>query len=243
MAEQASRHERRARDGFRFPVAARRAGPRAWAGRNAGVTGLWLWMSLCIVSATALGDPLVGQSPVAVVEQTSLQMIKALVDNRQALHEDPQKIYGLIDTIALPHFDIDAIVRQVLGSAWTRATPEQRSAFKAAFQTFILNTYAKQLLAYSDEKLTVLPVPANALQSNYLMVRTEIQSSSGQPISVDYRLRRADGVWKIIDFTVEGISLVINYRQSFASQIRHEGLNAVIDALTRHNDQFRLEAG
>ena len=242
MAEQAFGHERCASDAFRPPLAAWSARPGVWTGRNASVIGLWLWMSLCIVSGTAVGAPMAGKSPVAVVEQTSLQMIKALVDNRQALHEDPQKVYGLIDTIALPHFDIDAIVRQVLGSAWARATPEQRSAFKAAFQTFILNTYAKQLLAYSDEKLTVLPVPADALQSDYVMVRTEIQSSGGQPISVDYRLRRRDGAWKIIDFTVEGISLVINYRQSFAGQIRHQGLNAVIDALTRHNDQFRLEA-
>jgi phospholipid transport system substrate-binding protein len=243
MAEQTSRHEWRASDAFRPPVVARMARPGVWAGRNASVTGLWLWMSLCVFSGTAVGAPLAGKSPVAVVEQTSQQMIKALVENRQALQKDPQKVYGLIDTIALPHFDIDAIVRQVLGSAWARATPEQRSAFKAAFQTFILNTYAKQLLAYSDEKLTVLPVPPDALRSGYVMVRTEIQSSGGQPISVDYRLRRKEGVWKIIDFTVEGISLVINYRQSFAGQIRHEGLNAVIDALTRHNDQFKLEAG
>jgi phospholipid transport system substrate-binding protein len=230
-------------DVFQDPLDTPGAVPTVRAGRDTAMVSLWLGLWLCIISGTAGGAPLAGQSPVAVVEQTSQQMITALAENRAALKKDPQKVYGLIDTIALPHFDIDAIVRQVLGSAWRRATPEQRSAFQAAFQTFILNIYAKQLLAYSDEKLTVLPVPADASQANYVMVRTEIQRGSGQPISVDYRLQRKDGAWKIIDFTVEGISLVINYRQSFATQIRRDGLNAVIESLARHNSQFKLQGG
>jgi phospholipid transport system substrate-binding protein len=242
MAVNANMRERYLTDVFQQPLETPDGVPAVPAGRAARVS-LWLCLSLCIISGTAHGAPLAEQSPAAVVEQTSQEMINALAENRDALKKEPQKVYGLIDTIVLPHFDIDAIVRQVLGSAWRRATPEQRSAFQAAFQTFILNIYAKQLLAYSDEKLTVLPVPADASQANYVMVRTEIQRGSGQPISVDYRLQRKDGAWKIIDFTVEGISLVINYRQSFAGQIRRDGLNAVIDALARHNSQFRLEGG
>jgi phospholipid transport system substrate-binding protein len=106
-----------------------------------------------------------------------------------------------------------------------------------------MNIYAKHLLAYSDEKLTVLPVPASALQTGHVMVRTQIHSGSGPAIAVDYRLRQKDAAWKIIDFTVEGISLVINYRQTFAGQIRRDGLNSVIDALARHNSEFKLEGG
>lgn len=241
MAARAYRREAHMTDVFRDLLG---TPDRARAVRAGGaMISLWLCLSLCIIPATAGGAPLAGQSPAAVVEQTSQQMINALAENRDALNRDPRKVYGLIDTIALPHFDIDAIVRQVLGSAWRRATPEQRGAFQAAFQTFIMNTYARQLLAYSDEKLTVLPVPADALQADYVMVRTEIQSGSGQPISVDYRLRNKNGAWKIIDFTVEGISLVINYRQSFATQIRRDGLNAVIESIARHNSQFKLPGG
>ena len=243
MAARAYMRERYTVDAVQDPLETPDSVPAVRTGPVIAVIRLWLCVSLCVISGTAGAAPLARQSPAAVVEQTSQHMINALAQNRDALNKDPRKVYGLIDSIALPHFDIDAIVRQVLGSAWRRATPEQRSAFKAAFQTFIMNTYAKQLLTYSDEKLTVLPVPADAVQTGYVMVRTQIQSGSGPAIAVDYRLRQKDAAWKIVDFTVEGISLVINYRQSFAGQIRRNGLNAVIDALARHNSQFRLEGG
>jgi phospholipid transport system substrate-binding protein len=46
-----------------------------------------------------------------------------------------------------------------------------------------------------------------------------------------------DGAWKVYDVTVDGVSLVTNYRGSFASQIREGGIEAVIDDLKQRNQQ------
>ncbi len=48
------------------------------------------------------------------------------------------------------------------------------------------------------------------------------------------------GEWKIYDFCVEGVSLVLNYKQSFAEQIKNDGLDALIANLAKKNDEFNL---
>lgn len=195
------------------------------------VVGLFFW-----ASAAAAMLP-----PDKVIEQTSEQMIAALDENRDALGTDSGLVYALIDKIALPHFDIETIARQILGKTWRKASPDQRQRFSHEFQTFIMNTYAKQLMRYSDEQIRVEPLKAEALKSHYVTVRSQIDTRNAGPIAVDYRLHMQDGEWKICDFTVEGVSLVINYRASFASEIRKSGLDALIDRLAEHNAQFKLD--
>lgn len=40
-------------------------------------------------------------------------------------------------------------------------------------------------------------------------------NTKGEEISVVYRLRRADGKWKVYDALVENVSIINNYRSQF----------------------------
>ena len=180
-------------------------------------------------------------SPEAIIKQTSEQMIKALNDNRSKLDSNPDSIYELIDTIALPHFDIEAIVRSVLGKYCRQASTEQHRAFETEFQTLIMHTYAQALLRYTDEVVRVFPVPADTLKTNRVKVRSLIEGKHSQPVSILYRMRLKKGEWKIYDFSVEGVSLVLTYRQSFSEQIRNSGLDTLVRNLARKNAAFRLQ--
>lgn len=200
---------------------------------------LVLLLSLSFTAVVTAAQAL--PSPDLVVEQTAQQMIAALKENRAALETDPSRIYALIDRIALPHFDIETIARQILGKSWRTASAQQRQQFSSEFQTFIMDTYAKQLLKYSDQRLQVDPVSPEALSARYVAVHTRIVTGGADPISIDYRMHMKDGAWKICDFTVEGVSLVINYRHSFAAEIRKSGLDALIHKLAELNARFKLE--
>ena len=196
-----------------------------------------LWCALALLNGC---NAQAVQSPEEVVEQTSQRMIDALTENKAALKNDPKIVYDLIETIALPHFDVDYVVRLILGKYWRKATPEQRERFTTAFQVLIMNTYAKALLTYSGEKVRVLPVSGGESEAHTLIVHSLVESEGAKPIEVNYRMRKKQGDWKVIDFTVENVSLILNYKHSFAEQIQHYGLDALIASIERKNADFRF---
>jgi phospholipid transport system substrate-binding protein len=195
-------------------------------------------MTLGLLWFVLLCDPVWAaiQPPQQVVQDTSTQMLEALRKNREVLRQDPSRLYGLVDQIILPKFDFELISRWVLGRAWQQATPEQRRHFAEEFQTLLVRSYSNALLEYVDEEFQILP-PRGAVSGNEATVRTEVRLRTGQPIQINYSMYLRDGAWKVIDVTVEGVSLVTNYRSTFASQIRSSGLDTVIADLRQRNAQ------
>ncbi|MDG4605005.1 MAG: ABC transporter substrate-binding protein [Candidatus Contendobacter sp.] len=191
-----------------------------------------LGLLLLILGGNALWAA--ARAPQDVVQDTSARMVDALRKNRTALDRDPGRLYELVHQIVLPNFDFELMSRWVLGRAWQQATPEQRRRFTEEFRTLLVRTYAKALLEYSDEEIRVLPQPAMA-DGNETTVRTEVKPKTGQPIPINYSMHLGNDVWRVYDVTVEGVSLVTNYRSTFASQIRNNGLDALIADLRQRN--------
>lgn len=175
------------------------------------------------------------QTPQELIEDTSAKMITALRENKAELQADNSKLYGLVREIVLPHFDFDLMSRWVLGRYWRQATPEQRRQFVDEFRTLLVRSYAGALLEYSDEDISFPPSPEVAEDAEKATVRSMVGSERQDPIPINYSLRRRDGDWKVYDVKVDGISLVINYRSTFANQIRDDGMDAVISDLQQRN--------
>lgn len=175
-----------------------------------------------------------GQAPQEIVKDTSAQMLDALRKNRATLDQNPSRLYGLVNQIVLPHFDFELMSRWVLGKAWQQASPEQRHRFTEAFRVLLIRTYAKALLEYSDDEIRVLS-PSAKVEGDDATVRTEVNPKTGQPIPINYSMHLGGDVWKVYDVTVGGVSLVTNYRSAFASQVRNQGLDAVIADLQQRN--------
>lgn len=175
------------------------------------------------------------ESPQAMIESTAQQMQQALRANRQALQADRSKIYGLVHQIVLPHFDFDLMSQWVLGKHWRDATPEQRAQFTDQFRTLLVRSYAGALLEYADDKIIYPAQPAVPSGAQEAKVNSVVQVKNGEPININYSLRYRNGAWKVYDVTVNGVSLVINYRSTFANQIQEGGMNAVIQDLRERN--------
>jgi phospholipid transport system substrate-binding protein len=172
--------------------------------------------------------------PLEVIQDTSAQMLDALRRNYAALKQDSSQIYELVDQIVLPNFDFELMSRWVLGRAWQQASPEQRRRFADEFRTLLVRTYAKALLEYANEDVRVLPHPGVA-DGREATVKTEVRLKAGQPIQINYSMHLNPEGWKVYDVTVDGVSLVTNYRGTFASQIRASGIDAVIADLQQRN--------
>lgn len=169
-----------------------------------------------------------------VVKVTADSVIARLTAERTELEEHPEKLYSLINELVIPHFDFVSMSKWVLGRNWRDATEAQQDKFVNEFRTLLVRTYAKALLEYSNETINYLPVENNP-DSNIVVVKTEIHQPGAKPVAINYSMHVSGGEWKVVDVTVDGISLVATYRGSFASEIRKSGMDALIAKLTERN--------
>lgn len=170
--------------------------------------------------------------PKELIEISAKKMLTELDANRAAYRKDPTRVHKLVDEVLLPNFDTEYAARMVLGKHWRTAMPEQRRRFIGAFYQSLLENYGSALLEFTADKLVVLPFRGDANATN-VTVRTEVKTSSGTRVPVNYSMRKTAGGWKAWDVTIEGISYVRNFKADFGSEIDQKGLEAVIERLER----------
>ncbi len=188
------------------------------------------------LSLLTTGQVLAAQAPQALVEETSKLMLTKLKEEAAVIKAEPGRIYELVNQIVLPHFDFEYMSQMVLAKFWQRATPAQKKAFVDEFRTLLVRTYATSLNQYTDQKLTFKPFRADA-RPELATVHSEVAQPGGFPIPIDYRLRLEGGQWKVFDVVIDGVSLVTNYRSSFAKEVRDAGLDSLIKTLADRNKQ------
>ncbi len=190
-----------------------------------------LLLGLALNSAVAVAGDL---DPESLVRQTSDRMLVVLKEQHDLIQAEPERLYGLVDDIVLPHFDFERMARWVLGKHWKRASPDQQQRFVNEFRTLLVRTYGTALLEYRDQQIKFLPLRM-AEGSEDVTVRTEVVKPGGVPIPISYSMfHRADG-WKVYDVAIDGISLVSNYRSSFSTEIKDQGMDKLIQRLVERN--------
>lgn len=197
---------------------------------------LFVFALLAALSLTSAWGALPTDSAQQLVRETADRMMQALRTNQETLERDSTKLYGMVNQIVLPHFDFPKMSQWVLGKYWRQATAEQRQRFTDEFRTLLVRTYASSLLEYADDRIVYPPLTAPA-EAAEVTVSSEVEQPAAQPIQINYRMHEKDGAWKVYDVSVNGVSLVTNYRSSFASQIRNEGMDTLIRKLSERNDK------
>lgn len=191
-------------------------------------------LSLLLVGALAVSVAFAAMSPQELVKQTSKRMIDALQHEKTDLKKNPQRVTQLVNEIVLPHFDFARMSKLALGRYWRRADEKQQQEFTDQFRALLVRTYRSALTEYRDQTISFLPFNDNP-DSGDVTVKTEVEQPGGSTIPIDYRLRLVGGEWKVYDVIIDGVSLVINYRSSFSSEIRQSGIDGLIDKLRKRN--------
>jgi phospholipid transport system substrate-binding protein len=131
-------------------------------------------------------------------------------------------------------FDIPAMARLSVGPAWTSLSEAQRQQVTDSFGRYISAIYADRFDSYAGQQLQVIgEQPAAA----GIMVRSQIIKANGEPVKVDYMMRRTGDSWLISDIYLDGaISEVATRRSEFAAILKTDGVDGLIAALNRKAD-------
>jgi len=140
----------------------------------------------------------------------------------------------LIRAAAAEIFDFPEISRRTLAIHWQARTPTEREEFAALFSDLLESSYISKIESYSGEKIQYV---AETNDGNQAVVRTRIVSKQGVETPVDYRMLLQDGRWRAYDVTIEGVSLVANYRAQFNSIIQRSGYTDLVARLKARQDE------
>jgi len=191
-------------------------------------------LTIATIAFASVANASETKTPDQVISETTNRMLAALKRDHNLISQHPSRVHELANQIIMPHVDFQRMSSWVLGKYWRRATAEQKQQFPAQFRGLILRTYATALSEYTDETINYLPMRTKD-DAKEVTVRTVIERSAGPGIPVAYRMHQVEKNWKVYDISIDGISLVNNYRRSFSNEIRRHGLNSLIKKLAAKN--------
>ena len=121
-------------------------------------------------------------------------------------------------------FDFEAMSRFILAPNWQAATDAQRKKFVDLYTRILEDTYIERIEAYTNEKVKFLN---EKTREDKAMVDTIIVGTSTQ-IPVDYKLWLDKDKWRVYDVSIEGVSLVRNFQETYKQVIRKDGIDGLL---------------
>lgn len=165
----------------------------------------------------------------ALIELTVDDVLKIL--NDAALDTPGRR--SKLEELAWERFDFTTMSRAVVAKYWRRFSDDQKAAFVAEFKGFLARTYGDRIERYTTETVDI--VGQRITSRGNVLVMTKIVGGEYGGAEVEYMLHMRDGVWSVIDVKVEGISLVLNYRDQFKPILANGGPDKLLSALKKKN--------
>jgi phospholipid transport system substrate-binding protein len=192
---------------------------------------LWLVAVLAMLSMQARADV---AEPDVLIKDTVRDVLSIVRQDKDIQAGNQKKILELVDAKVLPHFNFTRMTQLAVGKHWRSASPEQKQTLVAEFRNLLVRTYTKAFTVYRDQTVEVKPfkMAANATE---VTVKTLILKPGEPDIPVNYDMEKTADGWKAFDLTIEGVSLVSNYRSTFSDQIQQSGIDGLIKTLLEKN--------
>lgn len=189
------------------------------------------FMLSCVATGAAHAQDV---APDVLIKNVSNEVLTIIRQDKELRNGDPKKVMELVEGKVLPHFNFNRMTALAVGRDWRTATPDQQKVLVNEFRTLLVRTYSNAVTAYRDQTVEIKPLRMGAGDTD-IMVRTEVKQPGAKPVSIDYSLEKGPNGWKVYDVVVAGISLVTNYRESFAAEVRASGIDGLIKSLQTKN--------
>lgn len=194
-------------------------------------------LALCLtVSSTLATASVPTDKPDELVKALTEEVLSILRSDDSLKKGDVSRAVESIEEVVLPHFNLRRMTMLAVGRDWRDTTEAQQKRLVDAFYQMLVRTYSNALTEFRNQTVAYRPLRMSP-EDRTARVQTEVRQPGGQPIPVDYVLEKDGDAWKVFDVVVAGVSLVTNYRSTFAQEIRSGGIDGLINALeTRGSD-------
>ncbi len=190
---------------------------------------------LCFFMLVMTVPPVFAASgPKAQVEETVEAVIALLKDKSLEREIRREKIRKLI----YDRFDFQLMSQRTLSTNWRKASADQKDRFTQLFSQLLEWSYISRIEAYTNEKVEYL---GEKIKKNRAQVNTVI-FSAGTEIPVNYRLINKDDEWLVYDVIIEEISLISNYRSSYRTIAKKDGIDGLLAQMEQKIEELKASA-
>jgi phospholipid transport system substrate-binding protein len=198
------------------------------------VTAAVAAFSTSVIAAPAAAT---SEAPDVLVKRVSTDVIDSVKADKDIQAGNSRKIIDLVNAKILPYVDSDKMTAQAAGRFWRQATPEQQKQLSEEFRQLLIYTYSGALSQIKNETIEFKPFRADPADTE-VEVKSQVNLTRGEPITLNYRLSKGAQGWKIFDLNVMGAWLVETYKSTFASEIGKGGVDGLIKKLHDRNQQL-----
>lgn len=181
-------------------------------------------------------------APDVLVKNVTEEVLDVIRKDKEIKAGSTKRAIELVEQKVLPHFNFSRMTALAVGKDWRQASPDQQNVLTNEFRELLVRTYSNALIAYKNETVDYKPFKIKPGETN-VTIRTQINQHGGkQPIALDYSLEKNSNGWKVYDVVVGGVSLVTNYRSTFATEVRNGGIDGLIKTLQTKNRSLEAAA-
>jgi phospholipid transport system substrate-binding protein len=138
--------------------------------------------------------------------------------------------YKMLAPVIKDTFDLNFMARYAIRGFWEKLNQAQQNKLVEEFGRLSAATYAARFNDYTGEQFKILK--SEATPQNDTFVYTQIVKSNGEPVPINYLLRKNGEEWRIIDVYLRGtISELAKWRADFSSVITRDGFDGLIAAI------------
>jgi len=166
-------------------------------------------------------------TPGAIVDRLHAALLDAMKDAKALGYAGRRQ---RLEPVIRSTFDLALMTQIVMGPAWPSLSPDDRTALVAAFSDYTIANYASRFDGWDGEGFVTGAQDDGGRGT--IIVHTQLTSQNDQPVALDYRLRKADDGWRIIDvYADSAISELATRRSEFAAVLAQNGLAGLLDRL------------
>jgi phospholipid transport system substrate-binding protein len=201
---------------------------------------------LCMGVLALAGVLVVGGSPAPAAAGVATDQLKGAVERVLKTLDDPTlkgearlgERRAAVRKIANEIFDFGEIAKRSMARHWQPLSEGQRTEFVGLFADLLERSYISKIETYGGEKIQYT---AERADGDFATVSTRIITKNGTEVPVDYRMIKRTDRWLVYDVSIEGVSLVSNYRTQFNKIIQTTSYNELVSKLRNKQDELLAE--
>ena len=177
-------------------------------------------------------------NPYQMLQDVAMVTFERIKSERQEIEKDPEKLRTVMEEELLPYVDYNFSALKVLGKHFRTVPKDKVPEFIRVFREYLITTYALALAYYDGQEVVFQPMKEVGKEKT-ITVRAVVKEPGRPDINIAFKLRKNSKTneWKAYDMVAEGISLLSSKQSEFASILRQDGIQAVIDLMNRKNGQ------
>jgi phospholipid transport system substrate-binding protein len=174
-------------------------------------------------------------APTDAMKATIDEVLRIVRENELKQPNRAEERRQMLERVVEARFDYQEMSKRALGAPWNTLSDQQKQEFVGLFRTLLTNSYADKIETYSGEGVQYLN---ERTEKEYAEVRTKVLSGKTE-IPLDYRLLNKANDWRVYDVTVDGISLVNNYRSQFTKIIKSSSYADLVEQLRKKSEKLK----